>query len=38
MGNTKSHETRENVYYQICIVNQDTLDQILTFRKAYEVK
>ncbi|MBE5893283.1 MAG: DUF3990 domain-containing protein [Lachnospiraceae bacterium] len=23
---------------QICIVNQDTLDQILTFQKAYEVK
>lgn len=23
---------------QICIVNQNTLDQILTFQKAYEVK
>lgn len=23
---------------QICIANQDTLDQLLTFRKSYEVK
>lgn len=23
---------------QICIVNQETLEQVLTFRKAYEVK